>query len=67
MDERNECVWVKDDTLSMIVGYHMDCVKPVGTTRIVSGNVSGYRYCPYCGKTLRFSSRITVSAKGDGT
>lgn len=62
MEPVNECVWVQDDTLTTIVGYHMDCVKPIGTTRLVSGNVNGFRFCPFCGRPLRFSSRITVSA-----
>jgi hypothetical protein len=55
-------VWVKDDTLTLIVGYHMDCVKPVGATRLVSENVGRYRFCPYCGRPVRFSDRITVGA-----
>lgn len=57
-----ECVWVQDNTLMTIVGYHMSCVKPLGTTRLVSGNVNGYRFCPFCGKPLRFPDRLTFSS-----
>jgi hypothetical protein len=54
MNERGECIWVKDDTLTSIVGYHMDCVKPEGATRVVSGNINGFQFCPFCGRRLRF-------------
>lgn len=53
MSEERECAWIKDDTLTSIVGYHMDCVKPEGATRIVSGNVNGFQFCPFCGRRLR--------------
>jgi hypothetical protein len=53
MSEQRECAWIKDDTLTSIVGYHMDCVKPEGATRIVSGNINGFQFCPFCGGRLR--------------
>lgn len=58
--EQSECVWIKDDTLTYVVGYHMDCLRPVGSTRVISANVGGYKFCPYCGRALRVSDRITV-------
>lgn len=56
MNERGECIWIKDDTLTSIVGYHMDCVKPEGATRVMSGNTNGFQFCPFCGRRLRFQA-----------
>lgn len=58
----DECLWERDLTLTTITGYHTSCVRPAGATRIVSGNLGGYRFCPYCGKSLQFIT-ITTGQK----
>ena len=46
------CHWRRDTELETITGYMMACLKPEGSTRIVSANISGYNFCPYCGGKL---------------
>ena len=46
------CHWRRDTELETITGYMMDCVKPVGSTRIMSGNIGGFNFSPYCGGKL---------------
>ncbi|HEY6925977.1 MAG TPA: hypothetical protein VI653_21025 [Steroidobacteraceae bacterium] len=58
MSEQLEpCVWQQDKTLRRVLGYHMTCLEPVGTTRVVSSTqladyACGFNFCPYCGKPM---------------
>lgn len=56
------CKWSKDKTLESIVGYTMTCL-PGGATRVVSANLTGYRFCPYCGKPLCIEADTTTTPR----